>query len=343
MTRPTPPRRNASSITAVAVRAGVSIATVSRIMNGVQKKASAQTVAKVRAAVAELDYRPSSAGRVLRHGQSRLVAVLAANLANPAMAAIAASTEAALRERGLVMVLADTHERADLQDEYLMEMQAQRVRATVLLAAVASPRLAVATANGEALLFVNRQSPVDEAAAFVGIDNDRAGREVADFFVAQGRRHLAVIHGSLGSSATAQRVAGFKASLRRQKASGDPRLRIATAPGFDHLDIGYQAIATLLRDRAPIDGVFCTSDLIAFGAHRYLQEAGLVVQDEIILVGFDDSPLNDWIAPWLSSVRVPYDEFGHAIAEAIVGLPMSDRGNKHVLNHTLIVRSTIAA
>jgi LacI family transcriptional regulator len=167
MTRVTPPRRNASSITAVAARAGVSIATVSRIMNGVQKKASARTVAKVRAAVAELDYRPSSAGRVLRHGQSRLVAVLAANLANPAMAAIAASTEAALRKRGLVMVLADTHERADLQDEYLMEMQAQRVRATVLLAAVASPRLAEVTANGEALLFVNRQSPVDEAAAFV--------------------------------------------------------------------------------------------------------------------------------------------------------------------------------
>jgi LacI family transcriptional regulator len=101
-------------------------------------------------------------------------------------------------------------------------------------------------------------------------------------------------------------------------------------------------MAILLRDRAPIDGVFCTSDLIAFGARRYIQEAGLVLQDEIILVGFDDSPLNDWIAPWLSSVRVPYDEFGHAIAEAIVGSPMSERGNRHVLNHSLIVRGKIA-
>lgn len=332
--------RNAVSITAVAARAGVSIATVSRIMNGVQKKASAQTVAKVRAAIAELDYRPSSAGRVLRHGQSRLVAVLAANLANPAMAAIAASTETALRERGLVMVLADTHERADLQDEYLSEMQAQQVRATVLLAAVDSPRLAEATANGATLLFVNRQSPIDHTATYVGIDNGRAAREVAEFFISQGRRRLAVIHGSLGSSATAQRVAGFKDGLRRQQSKGS-KFCAATAPGLDHLAIGYQAMARLMRTRARIDGVFCTSDLIAFGAHRYAQEAGIVVPDDIMLVGFDDSPLNDWIAPWLSSVRVPYDAYGHAIAEEIVAIRASNLGNQQVLTHSLIVRGKI--
>src|SRR5579871_2703525 len=98
------------SIADVAERAGVSIATVSRVANGIANKTSDRTAERVRQAIAELGYRPVSVGRALRARQSRLVALLAANLANPAMAAIAASVEAALRREDLVMVLCDTHE-----------------------------------------------------------------------------------------------------------------------------------------------------------------------------------------------------------------------------------------
>src|SRR5690349_5335391 len=82
-----------ASIATVAAEAGVSIATVSRIVNGVANKASAETTARVRAAIAALDYRPTGAGAALRKRRSRLVAILAANLANPSMAAIAAAAE----------------------------------------------------------------------------------------------------------------------------------------------------------------------------------------------------------------------------------------------------------
>ena len=176
------------SIGTVAARAGVSIATVSRVVNGVANKAGPDTAERVWAAVRALGYRPLSVGRALRQRQSRLVALIAANLANPAMAAIAASAEAALRHAGLVMVLCDNHDRPDLQDEYLLEMRAQLARATVLLGAVASPQLKAMTAAGEALLFVNRRNPAARDAPFVGIDNRRAGADVADFMLARGHR-----------------------------------------------------------------------------------------------------------------------------------------------------------
>ncbi len=121
-----------SSIVTVAAQAGVSIATVSRVMNGVAGGASPATAERVRQAAAALGYRPLSVGRTLRQKRSRLVALLAANLANPAMTAMAASIETALRRKGLVMVLCDTHDRPELQDEYLLEMRAQLVCATVL-------------------------------------------------------------------------------------------------------------------------------------------------------------------------------------------------------------------
>lgn len=322
------------SIAAVAERAGVSIATVSRVLNGVANKASAQTAERVRSAASELGYRPMGAGRSLRRRQSRLVAVLAANLANPAMAAIAASTEAALRRAGYVMVLCDTHDRPDLQDEYLLEMRAQYACGIVLLGAVSSPALkAFVSASQEVpLVFVNRRNPRGAGGCYVGIDNREAGAEVARWFGAQGWQRVALIHGRMFSSATAERVEGFRAEV---KALGLqlPARRVLTVDDAEHLEIGHQSMARLLAMSPRPDAVFCTSDLIAYGAQRSCAEAGLVAGRDMHLVGFDDSPLNEWIAPWLHAVRVPYAAYGSAIVRALQG----ERADI-VLPHQLVVR-----
>ncbi len=319
-----------ATIAEVAARAGVSIATVSRVMNGIAKRAGADTAERVWAAARALGYRPTSAGQALRQKQSRLVALLAANLANPAMAAIAASVEAALREQGLVMVLADTHDEPDLQDEYLAEMRAHLARGIVLLGAIASPRLRQMQADGASLLFVNRRSP-EGAAGFVGIDNRRAGADVAAFFNAQGIASPGIIHGARTSSATADRIEGFLATLPRAK----PRL--ATGPAATHQQIGYDCALNVLAPGKGRRGIFCLSDLIAYGAHRRLIEAGLRVPEDVLLVGFDDNPMNDWVAPWLSSVRVPYDGFGPAVVSAFQSIWRGERP-EIILPHRLVAR-----
>lgn len=321
------------SVSTVAQRAGVSIATVSRVVNGVANKASADTAERVWAAVRALGYRPDSVGRALRQRQSRLVAVVAANLANPAMAAIAASAESALRAAGLVMVLCDSHDRADFQDEYLLEMRAQLARAIVLLGAVESPQLAAMTHAGAPLVFVNRRNPHAPASAFIGIDNRRAGADAAGFLLARGVKHPGVLHGPLTSSATAERIAGFTAALGRT-GTAPPS---ATEAAAEHMEIGYRHALEVLPPGPGRRGLFCASDLIAYGAHRRLLEAGLRVPEQVVLVGFDDNPLNDWIAPWLSSVRVPYEQFGSAMVQALATL--AEGGTvQAVLPHRLVAR-----
>lgn len=339
--RPAPPAPETGvSIATVAARAGVSIATVSRVVNGVTNKASAETVRRVRAAVEELGYRPLSVGRALRRGESRLVALLAANLANPSQAAVAASAETALREAGLVMVLCDTHDRPDLQDEYLLEMRAQLARATVLLGAVASPQLAAARAAGATLLFVNRRCP-DADAPFVGIDNRAAGAEVAAFLLDRGIADPAVIHGPIASSATADRLDGFRARLAAAGVALGPE-RVTTEPGLDHLRIGYAATARLMALRPRPRALFCLSDLMAYGAHRRLAEMGLEVPRDVLLIGFDDNPLNDWVAPWLVSVRVPYERFGTAVVEALGAVWARRTPGPVLLPHLIVVRDAAA-
>jgi LacI family transcriptional regulator len=334
---PTPPQKNLPasttpvSITAVAQRAGVSSATVSRVVNGVAKRASPETIARVREAIEALGYRPMGAGRSLRNGRSRLVAVLAANLANPSMAAMAAVTEVALRHAGYVMVLCDTHDQAELQDEYLLEMRAQYACGFVLLGAVRSRVLEDMRAAQDPLVFVNRRDPFGEH-CHVGIDNRRAGADVARWMAGQGWARLGLIHGRLSSSATAERVQGFRdevAALRLKL----PASRIATRASAEHLVIGQQGMQALLAAGAPPQAVFCTSDLIAYGAQRAAADAGLRPGHDIAFVGFDDSPLNPWVAPWLHAVRVPYDQYGEAIVRALQSPQAAI-----VLAHELVVR-----
>lgn len=323
------------SIASVARRAGVSIATVSRVINGVANKASPDTVAKVREAVVALDYRPSSAGRSLRQRTSRLVAVLAANMANPTMAAIAASVEGALREKDLVMVLCDTHDKPDLQDEYLKEMRAQQARAIVLLGAVASPLLAALRGGTTPLIFVNRLDPGGQASPFVGVDNAAAGAEIARHALARGLVRPAIIHAPLTSSATRARVEAM-ARVYAEAGHPVPTGRRLGPPLRDHLAIGYRAVRSLLDQGTACDAYLCTGDLIAFGARKALVEARGPACPEPFF-GFDDNPLNDWVAPWLSSVRIPYDAYGEAIVDLILAEP-GEAPRQRILPHALVLR-----
>jgi LacI family transcriptional regulator len=327
-----------ATIESVARRAGVSIATVSRVINGVGNKASAETVERVRRAIADLDYRPQSAGRSLRQKRSRLVALLAANLANPAMATIAASVETALRKAGLVMVLCDTHDRPEIQDEYLREMRAQQARALILLGAVESPLLETMRAGPTPLVFVNRRAPGHPTAPFVGIDNAAAGRDLARHCLARGLVHPAIVHGSLGSSATRERVEAIAAEFAAAGHPIAPERRLCPERR-EHLELGFEAARLLDADAIACDVVICASDLIAFGVRRHWRERGGDAAMPAI-VGFDDSPLNDWVAPWLTSVRIPYEAFGPAIVDLLGDLfgEAPPRAGTRVLPHLLIER-----
>jgi LacI family transcriptional regulator len=279
----------------VAEAAGVSVATASRVLNNIPGKATPETVRRVRQVAEQLAYRPLAAARGLRRGVAEMVALLAPNLANPTMAGLAAAIETALRPEGIGVVLADTHDQAALQDEALAATRAMRPRATVLLGAVSSTGLAACRHAGERLLFVARRCPGDAAAPFIGIDDRAAVGDVAQALREVGCRRLGVVHGPMFSSATSDRVAGFVAAAGRSLAPADLR----GGSGLDHFRIGAQAASAWVERGAVPDGLMCTSDLIALP----------------VIWGFDGGPLNPWIAPWLSSVALPYEAIGFAVRD----------------------------
>lgn len=183
-----------SSIAAVAKRAGVSIATVSRVTSGATQLVRKSTADRVKAAIQELNYRPQLAGPTLRTQKTPIIAVLVPDVSN-IMGAIASSVEAALWSEKQVMFLCNTHEDPALQDEYLQEIRSYLVGGIVIIGAVASPVLETFIKAGERIVFAIRKSPVGMPAPYVGIDQYLAGRDVAAHFIAQGHRRPGMIHG----------------------------------------------------------------------------------------------------------------------------------------------------
>ncbi|GAB0117996.1 LacI family DNA-binding transcriptional regulator [Acidisoma sp. 7E03] len=307
------PSHKSPGIQAVAAHAGVSIATVSRVLNGINTKANEETRARVRAAAEALGYRPAHAGRALRLRQTQLVALLIPDISNAFYATIAHSIERALRRRDHTMILCNTSEDPDLQDFYLQEMQAYHVRGVALLGAVESPGLRRALAGGLPIAFVNRKPP-GGGGVFVGIDNHEAGRAVAEHFLAQGFDSSAVIHGPLHSSASRERWEGF---ATRMTEAGRPLLPQHVVHGGLSIESGYAAAHQLLDGGMHPRAIFCANDLVAYGLFRRCRERSLRVPEDIAIFGFDDNPLNDWVAPWLSTIHIPYDAFGTAVTEGL--------------------------
>lgn len=325
------------SIADVALAAGVSNATVSRVLNGSEGFSDA-TGLRVRAAVKRLNYRPSLAGSALRSGRNPIVALMLTDPTHAYSGAVAASVEEALRRRGKTMVLCNTREDPVRQDELLVELRAHLACGIVLLGAVASPGLERSVQLGEPVIFLVRRPPRGLTAPFVGIDDCKAGREVADYFLERGFDDCILVHGPLSSSATADRARGFRERFREAR-PGKGVVRMFAVPA-SRKEAGYALARKLLNRVARPQAIFCTTDEIAFGVARRCFELGLDLTKDIVLFGFDGNPLNDFLAPWLSTIRVPFEGFGAAVG-SIFDQIWANRATAHtpmlILPHTMMV------
>ena len=333
-------RRSVPSIVSVAERAGVSIATVSRVVNRDTKGVRKTTAQKVWRAIEELDYRPQRVGHALRTRQSRIVAVLVPDALNTLLAAVSSSIEMALREDERVMFLCNTMGDPRIQDEYLREARSHMVGGIVLAGAIRSPVLKRYVEEGEPMVFALRKSPFGVAAPFVGIDNYQAGCDIADHFLGMGYEPCGAIHGLLSSSASRELFYGFR---DRMSEGGRPIADTQVRESRWAMESGYQAAVSLLNTEPRPRAVLCGNDLIAYGVHRRCEELGLSVPQDIALFGYDDNPLNEWLAPWLSTIRIPHSLFGPAVRQ-LLGQVLSEETNgaipQIILPHEVVLRGS---
>lgn len=316
--QPRPGQRHPVTLTDVAARAGVSLATASRVLNGSVRAVGAALRERVLAAASELDYVPNLHAQAVARGTSNVVGLLLHDIADPYFSTIAAGVMEVADEEHLIVSLGSTRNDADRELDYLSMLRAQRARAIVLAGSrttdeaqtrrLARELRAFSTAGGRVACISQAVLDADTVLA----ENEPAARALAIELVRLGHRRFAVLAGPSTVLAGGERVAGFGRGLA--EAGGVlPADRIVHGP-FTR-DGGHRAATALLPFLASIDCVFAVNDLIAVGAMAAFREHGVRVPEEVSLAGFDDiSTLRD-VTPSLTTVRLPLEEMGRRAAE----------------------------
>ncbi|WP_181765177.1 LacI family DNA-binding transcriptional regulator [Streptomyces albidus (ex Kaewkla and Franco 2022)] len=333
-------RSRQADIKDVARAAGVSVGTVSNVINR-PETVSEGTRTRVQSTIEQLGYVRSESARQLRAGRSRIIALLVLDMANPFFVDVAGGAERAAREAGLGVMLCNSAQSVSEEAEYLSLFAEQRVRGVLVTPADTSgANLVGFQRHGIPFVFVDRFEGDNERCS-VSVDDVAGGELAVAHLLGQGHRDIAYVSGSMQLTQCRDRYAGAMNALRA--APGSATLRQVEC---DRLDVaaGRDAGARLLGMSPRPSGVFCANDLLALGVLQALYGAGVAVPDEVALVGYDDIEFAAAAAVPLTSVRQPAFRMGRAAADLLIEeTGEGAAGHEHqriVLQPELVVRGS---
>jgi LacI family transcriptional regulator len=330
------------SIKDVAARAGVSLGTVSNVLNRPDRVAP-DTRERVSAAIAALGFVRNESARHLRAGSSRTVGLVVLDVANPFFTDVARGVEDTASESGLAVILCNTDARLAKENAYLELLEEQRVRGVLIApAGPISKRLTEVRGRGTPVVLLGRRASSRDQCS-VSVDDRKGGDIVITYLLAAGHRRIAFVGGPLTVAQVADRLRGARAGIRKAGLAQEA-LIVETTVGHN-VQAGRAAVQQLLtlpRREAPT-AMFCANDLLALGALQELSHQGVRVPHDVALVGYDDIDFASAATVPLSSVRQPRHQLGRTAAELLIDEADNPKGHKHrqvVFEPELIVRES---
>jgi LacI family transcriptional regulator len=322
----------------VAEAAGVSPATVSRVLNGTGK-VSADRAERVREVVAKLGYQPFSPARALRRQATDVWAVIVADIENPFFTLIVRGIEDGAQKRGFRVMLCNSDE--DLQKEaaYIDVALAERMGGVVIAAASAKQsQIGPLLERGVPVVAIDRR-PAGQAIDCVLVDNELGAVQATQHLIDAGAQRVACITGPQRVSTANERLAGYRKALEAAGRAVDPALVIRE--DFRPRG-GYDATQALHRLAEPPDALFVANNLMTVGALRALRDLGVRVPEDCFVVGFDDAPWAALVQPPLTVVSQPAYEIGKIAAELLFEARENPRREPReiLLQPELIVRES---
>ncbi len=329
---------DAATIKQVAERAGVSTATVSRVMaglNGVSEELSERVWEASRA----LNYQPNRIARNLRVRTTRTIGVVIPNIENPFFTSVVRGIENVLQEADYALLLGNSNEAPERERFYLAMLRAEGV-AGIIFVPIEKKAAAYKQLQEARLPLV----AIDRSLEGLNVDlvtvaNASGARAAVEHLINQGRRRVGLITGPATYSTACERQAGYEQAL---SAAGLPVLPELIQQGDFVETGGYRAMRALLDLAEPPKAVFVTNNLMTLGALQAIHERGLRIPADIAIVSFDDMSWAASLQPPLTAVAQPPYEVGATAAEMMLGrLRNPDRAVRRVTLETqLIVRAS---
>ena len=324
------------SITDVAQLAGVSIATVSRVLNN-SKPVEAQTRERVEQAITKLKYRASAFGRGLANSRSQLLLVLVPDFSNPFYAQIVQGVGHIAHQHGYKILLSDLSGTEAVQNLGSAAHFDRLADGVISLAHLDDSRGELEELRRLPWVACSEFVP-ESGIPYVSIDHCQAAQDAVQYLINRGHQRIGLITADEDYRWAAQRREGYAIALKRAGLPFEPEL-VRTVSSTDYA-MGQQAAAGFLTLAKPPSAVFAVSDTLAIGAIKAFKRAGKRVPEDVAVVGFDNLPLADVFEPGLTTIAQPMRELGEVAAALLLERLAGGSPESRTLMHTLMVRDS---
>lgn len=302
----------AATIRDVAERAAVSVASVSRVLNG-QEPVTPATRARVMEAVEALSYVPHSGARSLSTSRTHAIGVILPDLYGEYFSELIRGMDVAARALGYHLIVSSSHDDAEEASAAIRSMRGRVDGLIVLSPHLDAANLAADLAGRTPILLMNG-GPGDERQPSIVVDNHSGAVQAVRHLVEQGRSRIVHIAGPSGNLEAEARLAGYLEAI------AEAGLTPIVLEGDFTRGAGEAAVARLIGGGVAADAVFAANDNMAVGALLALQDAGLTVPGDVALVGFDDIPLASLVRPALTTLKIDISNTGRRALQRVVGL-----------------------
>ncbi|TQE20226.1 LacI family transcriptional regulator [Streptomyces ipomoeae] len=350
MTRKSAENGSRSTIRDVAARAGVSAATVSRVLGGVYP-VSATTRTRVMRAVRDLDYVADARAKAVAGAGTPTLGFVLDDITGPSFALMARGVEREATRLGHLCLVCSTDGDVQHELDFVETMRAQRAAAVILVGGGAdtpeyrarTAHVADALASAGSRLVLCGRPPLNPGAPVTVIEYDNEGGAYAlcSHVLTHGHRRILFLGGKPDHTTAQGRERGYLAAHRARGVETDPALRLT---GDFTRDSGYRLMRRALDAGLEFTAVMAATDMVAAGALTALHEAGLSVPGDVSLVGYDDIPFARDLYPALTTVHVPYEELGRLAVRTALGRGRDASSDEHLLLGThVVVRGSVRA
>ena len=321
----------------IAEAAGVSVATVSKILNGQDGHISAATRQRVQDIVARTGYVPNAIAKGLKQNRSKMLGFVLPDISNPFFPSVAKGMEEKAHAYGYGVLLVNTNDSVSSEKEALRFLSSRQVGGIVFARALQSDHLEKCIETDTPIVVVDRALDFDAPGmGRITVDTAAGIRASTTALIQAGCRRIAYISARYRSRT--DRYFGYCAALEDAGLPLDEAIIYKDAFTFE---TGYAGIQQVWKQGA-IDGVVCGNDLIAVGVMSWFRENGISVPEQVRIMGFDDIYFSQYMTPPLSTVRQPAYEMGQEAAKMLIdyleyGTPLCNRN----LDFTLVMRETV--
>lgn len=317
-----------ANIRDVAKHAGVSVSTVSNVLNDRTDQMRAETLARIQQSMQTLNYFPNRVAQQLKTGQSKMIGLLVPSIVNPSFAALAREVDLAAKKRQYRVLIGNTYRQIEEEEAFLDDMFSHGVRG-IIVAACDIEKVHFVRAVKQGMVMVNYDGRMPARARSdyftldsVSMDNIEAGRMAAEHLIAQGCRRLVFATVAGMTPSRAHKIEGFIRAAREHGLYSEDMIvegqAVAAYGDTEMTELGRALALSISQLSVLPDGIVAINDALGIGLMAGLHQAGINVPQQISIVGIDNIPLSGLVFPGLTSIMPPLREMAEVMVDRLI-------------------------